>query len=111
MTKDETIAELKDELRLARSDAVAARSLLTEHYDPRVRIWNPARGGWRMLRADGAYVDADPPRELAGTYVDGWRDCHAEIVRSLNGFRTETGCSASATVEVMQRWIKQRVTK
>lgn len=102
------VDELKEKLRLMENQLIAARSLLTEHYDGTVRIWNPKRGGWHMLRADGAYVDADPPDEI-GDYAKGWKSCHAQIVKSLDGFKTEAGCSAVAAVEVMKSYIRKRV--
>lgn len=93
-----------EEIRRLRNRLIAARSLLSEHTDDEVRIWNPKRGGWKALRADGAYVDSDPPDGM-GDYAAGWRAAHKQIVNGLASFRTETGISASAAVGVMQKWI------
>lgn len=103
------IDDLRRQLKEAKDAAIAAHSLLTEHYDDTVRIWNPKRGGWRMLRADGAYVEAEPPDQL-GDYASGWKSCHAAIVKSLDGFATESGCSAPAAVQVMKSHIRKMVS-
>lgn len=102
------IDDLKKQLKAAEDATAAARSLLTEHYDGSVRIWNPKRGGWRMLRPDGAYIEADPPDEL-GDYTKGWKSCHSAIVKSLDGFATESGCSSTASVADMKSHIRKLV--
>jgi hypothetical protein len=95
------ISDLKNQL-------IAARSMFREHKSDAVRIWNPMRGGWKRLREDGAYVSADPPD--LGDYSDGWKACLKEILHSLNDFKTETGCTSTAAVEVMKSHIRSRLS-
>lgn len=98
--------ELRESIRVLEGQLHAARSYLTEHPDN--RLWSPKRGGWMRWREDGSFVSADPPSGM-GEYAAGWMACLKQIIDGLAPFRTETGCSASAAVGVMQSWIRSHM--
>lgn len=111
-----SVEELEEELRLARNEACAARALLHEHYDARVRIWNPKRGGWLRFREDHALVQADPPKEALNEYARGWEHCRLAILSGLSTFKTQTSSrysleAAAASVNAIRNHLDKLVPK